>query len=306
MNELESLTWQKSDDLEFAACNFCGSERAQFVLTENGLNIVRCRDCGLVYVNPRPTPEQLVRFYEQYFPPASENLWQKQMKYIFQKEGRRIIEAMADKTKAVDVLDIGCGMGFFLSLLKKENYRCYGIEISPTAADFARRHLNLNITQNTLLESGFPDNSFDVITLWYVLEHVPNPKEILQKVRHLLKKDGLVIIRTPQLNVRMDQWLFRLIRLRRILPSRLTGWIEKSFLINPPRHLYDYKADHLRRLMAQLGFKKIKIINSYPRSAGSWPELLRRYLWYLLVQVLFCLSRGEIILNSSITIYARK
>ncbi|MCK5579063.1 MAG: hypothetical protein KAI63_06035, partial [Planctomycetes bacterium] len=89
MAKLESLTWQKSSDLESARCNFCDSLEHQFVLTEHGLSIVRCLNCGLVFVNPRPTPVQLAKFYDQYFPDASEDLWQKQMKYIFQKEGEK-------------------------------------------------------------------------------------------------------------------------------------------------------------------------------------------------------------------------
>lgn len=289
---LEDLAFFKLEELEEVHCNLCGSNKSTLILLENSLPILKCLNCGLVYVSPRPQSKDLERFYDKYFPEESVELWEKQMQHVFRKEGLSWIRKFKDKGR---LLDIGCGYGFFLKLMHNNGYQVFGIEPSNKAIKFARDNLSLDVREGCLFDAEFPENFFDIVTFWYVLEHIPNPLEHLLKVNRLLKYEGLLIIRVPNMNINIDRILYRLGPLGR-----------KFFLINPPRHLYDYSPSIIRKMLAKGNFKVIKMINGFPRTAGNILEMARRYAWYFLSQLLFYLTKGKVLVGSSITIYAQK
>lgn len=261
-------------------------------MVENLLPIVRCKNCGLVYVNPRPTEKGLTRFYDKYFPAESSELWQQQMAGVFEREGLSKIREYKDSGR---ILDVGCGYGFFLKLVRDSDWESYGVEISEKTANYARQKLGLNVFRGNLREAKFEDRFFDVVTFWYVLEHVPDPLEQLREANRVLKEGGLVIVRVPNMNVRIDRIL-----------SKFGRWAQPFYLINPPRHLFDYTAQTMREMLIKAGFGRIKIINSYPRATGTFLELIRRHLWYWKAKLIFSLSGGRIIRGSSMTIWAYK
>src|SRR5207245_96199 len=136
-----------------------------------------------------------------YYPPESEELWQEQMARVFRLEGLQAIERLR-RAGALRVstpprlFDIGCGMGFFLDLMRREGWETMGVEPAPNAARHARERLGLDVVEGTI-ETARVDGPFDVVTLWYVLEHVPNPVEILDRAAALLRPGGLLIVRVP-------------------------------------------------------------------------------------------------------------
>ena len=295
--KLENLTYEAKGQLETIPCPLCKSERFKTQVVEWGLPVVKCVNCSLTFANPRPNAKGLDDFYQGYFPPESEGLWQEQMAGVFLKEGLyRIREFQAigliEKKKDLRVLDVGCGMGFFLDLMRQEGCATKGVEPSHDAVTHARVKLKLDVEEG-LLESTKIQGPFDIVTLWYVMEHVPNPHEILDQVSSLLAPGGLVIIRVPNQNVPID----------RILSVLGLG---KFFLMNPPRHLFDYSPKTMTGLLESRGLEVIKIFNGTPRGTGTWLELLRRHLWYWTFEMLYQLTGGRVIRGSSMTVYARK
>ena len=295
---LENLSYQGGYNLETIRCPLCGQNRFKRIVIEQRIPIVRCLQCGLVFANPRPDKEGLQKFYAHYFPPESASLWQKQMSEIFMLEGLRRIREFAATGKRVlaerpRILDIGCGMGFFLDLMKKESWDARGIEPAPEAARHAQNVLKLDVFEGTLEDFDAQGIVYDAVTLWYVLEHVPNPGEILERSFRLLKPGGLLIIRVPNQNAPIDQWLGRL-------------GLGRYFLMNPPRHLFDYSPKTISGLLAKAGYQVLDIRNGIPRKTGTFLELVRRHLWYSFFEALFRLSGGKIIRGSSITVYAKK
>ncbi len=295
--QLENLEYEGGGKLEKIPCPLCKGAEFKTIVVEQGLPVVRCVSCQLAFANPRPDHEGLMKFYKDYFPPESASLWQEQMSSIFLREGLERIREYQEKgilTKSdkPKILDIGSGMGFFLDLMKREGWQADGVEPSPSAVKHARESLGLEVHLGTI-EGYQTDQLYDVITLWYVMEHVPNPHEILDRVASLLLPGGLVIIRVPNQNAPVD----------RILGTLGLG---KFFLMNPPRHLFDYSPKTLKAFMTQRGFETLEIRNSMPRGTGTFLEKLRRFTWYGTFQALYILSGGRIVRGSSMTLYAKK
>jgi 2-polyprenyl-3-methyl-5-hydroxy-6-metoxy-1,4-benzoquinol methylase len=146
---------------------------------------------------PKPSPDQLPNYYES-------------ADYISHTDGKRsvfeklyhVIKSIAlkNKVKLINshsekgtLLDIGAGTGDFLVVAQKEGWQTQGIEPSPTAKAIA---INKGVIFADSL-SDFQDNSFDVITMWHVLEHVPNLEEYLSELKRLIKPNGTIFIAVP-------------------------------------------------------------------------------------------------------------
>jgi SAM-dependent methyltransferase len=136
------------------------------------------------------------------------------------------------------VLDVGCGAGYFVREAIKAGYAAEGVEFSPEAAEFGRRHWNLPITVGDAQGLGYPDDAFDAVTLWHVLEHLSHPAEMLGTVHRLLRDDGVLILAVPN---------FASLQAR-VFKAR---W----YHLEVPRHLYHFDPASLRALLARKGFR---------------------------------------------------
>lgn len=226
-------------------CNLCKSENHQQLYNVKGYNIVKCVECGLVFINPQPTPEEIQEVYANQqivFNGAGESglndyLNRKDtMVKVLGYDGRLFgIEKHVNKGK---ILDIGCAAGFFLDYARSKGWDACGIEISPWAREIAQLQLGLNIFNKTLKELAFPDNHFDVITMYDVLEHTADPLSELQEVFRVLKPGGLLVLNLPNINS----------LLARINKS---NWLK----LDPPQHLYHFTPETISRMVNSVGFK---------------------------------------------------
>ena len=289
--QLERLPWT-CRDVRRIDCPLCGASEHVPLVVEHGLTIGRCPRCDLVFVNPQPTGDELQRFYAQYFPPESSPLWARQMGQVLRREGRNVLLRHRPVGR---VLDVGCGFGFFLAVMRDAGWQAVGIEPSPTAASWARETLGLDVRTGRLETAELCPQSFDAVTLWYVLEHVPNPREVLSRCVELLRPGGVLIARVPNNNILIDRVLARLGRVGR-----------RFYLMNPPRHLFDYSAVTLSRLMRKTGLRVRAVRNATPRATGTVLQLLRRLGWYAGAEALRLLLGDGCLFGSSITVYARK
>ncbi|MBN3039005.1 MAG: class I SAM-dependent methyltransferase [Candidatus Omnitrophica bacterium] len=181
-------------------CDLCGS-RACRLIDEKG-HIVQCLNCGLKFVNLRPRQKDIAQSYDrslENLPDWGEVIPEAQMMYEsrfnfmerFIKEGR--------------LLDVGAGLGVFLSLAKKTNrWQCSGTDTSKYAGEFSRQRFGIELLLGQLEDLNFADRSFDAVSFWHVLEHLPSPAKAIKEARRILKDGGFLFIAVPN-----DSWLGR-------------------------------------------------------------------------------------------------
>ncbi len=232
-------------------CPICGSTDYRHFLTRKDyylflpgdFRLVQCTACGLVYLNPRPSADSLDEIYPQEYGPYTigvrEESWlQRRMRtYGLYKRGK----AIQRYKKSGRLLDVGCATGDFLFEMQQFlGWELCGVEPSQAASEYARKKLQLSIQKASVEEAIYPDDYFDVITMWNVIEHVPDPTAVLLKIRKWLKPDGILIFNTPNLDS---------------LDARLLGPYWAGFEL--PRHFLIFSRQTLKTLLTRAGFKMI-------------------------------------------------
>lgn len=132
-------------------------------------------------------------------------------------------------------------MGHFLYVAKNRQWNVYGVELSENAISNAKERFGLNICHSSLAHRNFSPESFDVVTLWDAIEHLDNPTEMLKEVYNLLKRNGLIILRTANI----DSWYYG---------ANPKNW--EMFFID---HMYYFSAKTINNLLIEAGFKDILI-----------------------------------------------
>ena len=182
--------------MKYIHCPLCETDRTKLLfrrkdfthrVSEDEFCVVRCRNCSLVYINPRPTEEEIHLYYPEEFYDTHltaeclmrEKERQLALKYEFVKDlppGR--------------LLDIGCMKGEFMYFMQQRGWKVCGMDFSTTPPNV----FGLDIFYGDLESAGYLPESFDLITLWAVLEHVYYPKKMLATVHRLLKRGGKVVL----------------------------------------------------------------------------------------------------------------
>jgi len=276
---------QSNAGMESVVCNLCQSDRWDPIARQRDLllestgeefTVVKCRQCGLIFLNPRPSMERLSSYYPAvYYPPVQRKArpqLQAQAKKLSVRMKRWMLEdhygypspypsawwrplrrmlLWPDKLLRTlkgrhplpwrgegHVLDVGCGAGGNLKTLQDQGWAVSGIEISEIAAGHARDLVNGSIHTGTLETAPYPQGGFDLVLMSHSLEHLPNPVDALRRVHRLLKDDGLVVISVPNI----DSWEFMLFG---------RWW----FHLDPPRHFYHFTKRSLSRILGQAGFR---------------------------------------------------
>jgi 2-polyprenyl-3-methyl-5-hydroxy-6-metoxy-1,4-benzoquinol methylase len=199
---------------------------------------VKCRICGLVYVNPIEKVGRINRAYSQRRSSDASII-----RKIRLRNSRSQVELIKQYKNGTYLLDIGCGEGFFLFSASRSGYTTKGIELSQDAAEYARREFGLDVEAKTFEGLRFPENHFDIITLWQVLEHVPNPRMILKEVYRILKPEGLLALSTPDIGG---------------LPARILGrrWWNIRRL-----HINQFTTKTLVTVLKNIGFRNVSSVS---------------------------------------------
>lgn len=272
----------KEHELEYLdCCPVCGlhGRTLRFSGIEDRMSGTRgqwdyyeCQDCGVFYIDPRPTEETIVRAYNDYFTHSvveeRERVgWIDQMalrmrndylnwKYGHNKEptlngGRRLMYLLPPwlrlewdhyarhlpKPKLGNnrLLDVGCGNGQFLAAAQSAGWVCHGVDFDPKAVETARGR-GIQVALGSLAGQQFAADFFDAITLSHVIEHVHRPKDLLKECVRVLRPGGTLWVATPN------------------VASFIRKWFQKNWLAySPPHHLILFNPRSLRRLIEQLG-----------------------------------------------------
>ncbi len=176
-------------------CNFCGRYGGKLIHREGQYKMWKCLSCEFIYLNPRPDPPSLRCYYQSYLPEDELSIerWREMMMPIFSRAAD-FIEENHPKGR---ILDVGTGYGHFPLEMERRGWEALGLEISHTGVEFARKRLGVNILEKTLGESQLPDNYFNAITAFYVIEHLDDPMAFLRECYRVLKPGGSILIRYP-------------------------------------------------------------------------------------------------------------
>ncbi|MCI0586182.1 MAG: class I SAM-dependent methyltransferase [Planctomycetes bacterium] len=241
-------------------CHLCGGRSQRLLFEDAPWRVVRCADCSLVYTTPHPDPEALRALYgESYWrsPAAAERGYTDYLRdepHYLRTYRRRLRLVRRHAPRPGRALDVGCAAGYFLRVLAEAGWEVHGVEVSPFVARFAReRHGLDSIRVGSLEEAGFPPASFDLVTFWDVVEHLPDPRSALRAARGLVRPTGLLLLETQ--NVRS-------------LAARLLGRRWQHF--KQPEHLYHFDPDTIARLLAEAGFE---VVENRPFFGGKYVPL---------------------------------
>lgn len=248
-------------------CPICQKNHHKLLHTLEKGKLLTCQNCQLVFYTPRPTPEELVDFYDRqsYRQDYEQSTMSdknfsinryKELKQIIKKYNSELFNK-SDRT----FLDIGCGLGDLLGLAMNDGWQVTGTEISSKAANQATQNLGSQIFTGDILSLDIPENSFDLITIYHVIEHLIDPIPTLEKIRSLLKPEGIAFIETPNIGS---------------LGARIRGK-EWSHII-PPEHITYFDLKSLKYALHQSGFKEFKVFTNTPqviKSVENWLEPFR-------------------------------
>ena len=202
--------------------------------------MVSCTSCSLVYLNPRVNSAIILESYSTSVDPTF--VKQNKMRVrTFDRALRRLIEQFGIVIgKRKRILDIGCAGGAFLKAARDLGFSVVGVEPSSWLCEYGKNEYGLDLRSGVLSEQDFDSASFDIIALWDVIEHLPQPQEVLANIRTLLKDDGLLIINYPN----YDSWAARLLG---------SKW---PFLLSV--HLFYYTPKTISKQLEQCGFRIIQ------------------------------------------------
>jgi SAM-dependent methyltransferase len=279
---------QKMETVE--TCPLCHSSKAKLLFWNSDrlyrfagkFGTLRCQDCGLIRLSPRPSKEQLANFYPSdyysYQAPINpdETHFAESLKARIRNKGRNMyLASLAYPVEQTAVwqrllpgaitnyiykrfgfgyqfpryvsngaaLEVGCGSATYLNFLKRYGWQVTGVDLSPYAARAAKEHFDIDVFVGELQDAPFSKDQFDYILMSHVVEHFTNPLESMKKIREILKPGGIAYIEVPNAES---------------FESEKSGQFWYGW--DAPRHLFMFTPSTLGKLLSQSGLKVEKMV----------------------------------------------
>lgn len=254
---------KKADQYLIKFNKYTQLQKNETAFPEYTIYLSKCNDCKVVFVNPRLSESALKLFYEIWYTKEYGEIFADE-KHInerileFNKFHRVYVDSMAKKhinlmpAERFNLLDVGCGTGLFLKTLDNQMYKKNGVEAFKDAAESASKMLendDADIVNNFFSAGLFPENSFDIITMFDFLEHSESPFEMVKASAGCLKKNGILIIRVPN----YDSW-----------QAKFSGCDWDAVICD---HLFYFNAQTLAYVLNKNGFE---VVSTY---AGGYKSL---------------------------------
>lgn len=230
-------------------CPYCKQSESVLLYSTNDISgekffIQKCNRCNAFFLAPNPTPEQLARAYDDSYYGSGdekfkEGLIEKMLDYFRMKRAKTIANLIGKKGK---VLDIGCGNGKFLSFVKQQGeIEIFGIEMEGNSAKRAEKIPGIHLKKGFLEKTDFEKESLDAVTLFHVFEHLSEPRQTLEIISRILKKNGILMISFPNI----DSFQSRIFKGK---------WLH----LDPPRHLFFFSPEDFKKEMKNFGFEVLR------------------------------------------------
>lgn len=259
------------------ACPVCAGRAAAPLFTRDGFDLVQCRGCDAVFVGQDPATIDFQQLYgEAYYRGGHDAVFADYtgQEAARRRSARRRLWAMRWTASGLPrhgrLLDVGCAAGFFLAEAQRR-YEVQGVELSEWSSAWARERLGLAVFTGTLEQAALPAGRFDLITLWDVIEHVPEPVPLLAEAARVLEADGRIVLTTGDWGSAYAQ-------------RRGCDW----HLLTPPWHLTMFSRATLAEAARRAGLRVLKIASEGVAGDGA---LWRNPLALLVTRAL---GRGDI------------
>jgi SAM-dependent methyltransferase len=257
-------------EFETIPCDLCGASGAETILSGHdrltGLpghfRFVRCLDCGLVRQNPRPVAI-LDTYYPKTYPvfalgDSNRSALSRLDRRIGQRKRARLV---LKQCRMGRLLDVGCGIGgFLIEMHNIPGWQVLGVEPVALACHEAGS-FGLSVVRGKLSEAAFPDETFDVVTMWNVLEHVCDPTVNLQEAHRVLRPNGILFLAVPVMDSLLRRWFG-------------PDWVEWDL----PRHTFLFSRQTMHALLQKTNFKALSIHAPFSEyrvlqmSLANWAE----------------------------------
>ncbi|NQT00075.1 MAG: class I SAM-dependent methyltransferase [Candidatus Omnitrophica bacterium] len=271
---------------EYINCNLCAADDTELVRSaEHPFKVVRCKACGLIYVNPQPHIDAILGSYRADY--YSE--WIAKQTKSRQRLWKSRLAQLKKYKHSGSLLDVGCGDGIFLTLARDGGWEVCGTEISEYAWRYSKEKKGLNVFKGELKEANFGSRSFDCVTLWHTLEHTRDPLGTLTEISRILKDDGILIVEVPNVNNYLFRAVYRLVKRK---PLSLFSLRDKEW------HLFHFPEKNLKLLLEKANFQVVA------RTLKISQVLMPQRLLEMICSVIFWISRINI--GSTFRLYARK
>lgn len=237
------------------SCIFCNIPGGITVIEENGYKGKRCTQCGLIFISPRPSQEEISDLYghNNAHITAQEHISDEYRKRLYARHHLRKLNKFVNGGY---LLEIGAGAGFFLDEARKQGFHPYGLEFNPQQAEFMRSTLGIPCEDKPLSVGIFENKKFDVIYHCDVISHLYHPVTDFQVMNKLLKEDGILFFETGNF-AEVDESYYSYI---------------PTFMY--PDHLFFFGLDNLKALLEETGFELL-----YTKRYSILPQLwLKRKL----------------------------
>lgn len=250
-------------------CVICGSLASQSVFLAPGFDdpnetfeVVKCTECGLVHTHKPKEP--IGTYYESHYYGTQDAKFSPLIESLVHQTYRtrtKAIKRLLGKKKNFRVLDIGCGRGGFLKAAQRVGGECVGVEIPEF--EFGPQKEGIEYLHGPLEKLSLKENSFDVISIWHVLEHAEDPVKMLREASRLLKEQGALLLAVPNFSS---------------LQSKTFGphW----FHLDLPRHLFHFSKEKTLSLLEQMGFEiRETHTNSYDQNLYGFIQSSLNFLF---------------------------
>jgi SAM-dependent methyltransferase len=267
------------------------------------LQAVGCRQCGIIYLDPQPTPEELRKLYSadyfegdfrcghagSYFAPGT----------LDAVADGRLLDRIQRVVSKGSFLEIGCAGGALLNAARARGFDVTGIEFSDHAAAMARERFRLKVLTGALTEMRLPQNSFDVVFMGDVIEHLPDPLATMHELNRIMRPDGLLAIDCPsQTNTLFSRMGF--------VAYRMLGKNAEVHL--PPYHLFEYRPPSIAHLLEESGFSLLQVVQEIlsPSEIHLRGPRMQRVGKKLLHYPNYLVTRVFGVLGDRLEVFARK
>lgn len=236
------------------ACHICSSSRVRekpfgYAFNNRWLGALECRSCGIIFIHPQPTAEELTQLYSKEYFEGDFRCGHAGSYFDEKTQASLADEQLIARIKQFKLsgmfLEIGCAGGAFLHAAQNAGFMVKGVEFADTAAQFARERFGLDVITGDVVSASFADALFDVVFMGDVLEHLPDPVATCREVYRILKPGGVFVIECPmQTNTifsRLGLFVYTLLR-------------KNATVHLPPYHLFEYRPSSMAGMLRRCGF----------------------------------------------------